>query len=121
MQGQFPVQSKLPYAAIATASRHVFLCIGPDCCKSEEGEDAWRFLKSATASLGIPVLRSKAACLRICAGGPWLVVYPDGIWYGEMTPDRIHRVLVEHVLKGVPVAEWACLQTGCQRSATKEN
>jgi (2Fe-2S) ferredoxin len=40
-------------------------------------------------------------------GGPWLLVYPEGAWYGGLTPERCERVLQEHVLTGRPVAEWA--------------
>lgn len=64
-------------------------------------------------------MRTKAGCFRICAGGPWLVVYPEGTWYGEVTPKRFERILEEHLLGGKPVEEWlvarndlGCSQTG---------
>ena len=34
------------------------------------------------------VLRSKVDCLRICSDGPILLIWPDGIWYGGVTPER---------------------------------
>lgn len=66
----------------------------------------WDQLKAQTKKLAIPVMRTKAACLRICKEGPWLVIYPEGIWYGRLTPERLSRILKEHVEEGRPVHEW---------------
>lgn len=112
MMGDFPDNSKLPRTAILASSRHLFLCIGPDCCAAEDGRSAWQHLKAAVQRTGIPILRSKVACLRICSGGPWLVIYPEGVWYGGITPERIDRILNEHVNQGRVVLEWASAQTG---------
>ena len=88
------------------ARRHLFLCVGPDCCGTEVGLAAWEHLKARCRNLGVPILRTKAACFRICTGGPWLLVYPEGAYYGAITPARIDRILAEHVVGGRPVTEW---------------
>jgi (2Fe-2S) ferredoxin len=99
--------SKMP---LSSARRHVFLCVGPNCCASVDGLAAWEFLKRRLRELNLPVLRTKAACLRICSGGPWLLVYPEGVWYGGVTLERCERIVQEHLVEGRVVQEWVAAE-----------
>lgn len=93
--------------------RHVFLCIGESCCSKEAGEAAWEVLKRELKDRNLSLAtgpaacyRTKVGCLRVCAGGPILVVYPEGTWYMGMRADRIPRFVREHLVDGRPVEEW---------------
>jgi (2Fe-2S) ferredoxin len=101
-----PAAAGFAKIGLAGARRHVFLCVGPDCCAPEQGLAAWEVLKAEIARAGIPALRTKAACFRICQGGPWMLVYPEGVWYGGVTPERCRRIVAEHLGGGRPIAEW---------------
>ncbi len=92
--------------------RHVFVCTNrrPDgspkgCCASKGSEDIRLEFKHQLDAHGVKgsIRANAAGCLDACERGVSCVVYPEGVWYGQVTKDDVKEIVEEHLLNGKPV------------------
>ncbi|HJR65098.1 MAG TPA: (2Fe-2S) ferredoxin domain-containing protein [Gemmatimonadaceae bacterium] len=93
-----------PYA------RHVLVCTGAFCSPERRGRALYALLPTLLEREGLlfgptRVKRGETPCLGVCTGGPIVVVYPEGIWYGDVTPALLERIVREHLRDGRVIEE----------------
>jgi (2Fe-2S) ferredoxin len=92
--------------------KHLFICTNrrPDddprgCCAAKGADAVKDRFKEVLKARGIKgAMRANAAgCLDQCAMGVTVVVYPDAVWYGHVTPGDVEEIVERHLLHNEPV------------------
>ncbi|MDR2694097.1 MAG: (2Fe-2S) ferredoxin domain-containing protein [Chitinispirillales bacterium] len=51
-------------------------------------------------------LVTNTGCFSVCDKGPAAVVYPEGVWYGNLTEDAVEEICEKHFEGGTPVEKY---------------
>jgi (2Fe-2S) ferredoxin len=100
-----------PYA------RHVIVCTGSYCSPDRRGRGIYaelaRLLQREDLLFGPDrVKRGETPCLGVCAAGPIVAVYPEGVWYANVDSAVLERIVVEHLKQGRVVDEYVFHRLG---------
>ncbi len=80
---------------------HVLVCGGTGCSSSGSGKIQDTFKEQLEEKgLSSEVAIVQTGCHGLCALGPIVVVYPEGTFYSQVTPEDVPEIVSEHLLKG---------------------
>lgn len=91
---------------------HIFVCTScringqqKGFCYSKGAVDlVQRFMEEIDdRDLSGEVMITNTGCFGICDKGPIVVVYPEGVWYGNVTDDDVETIVEQHIEGGLVV------------------
>jgi (2Fe-2S) ferredoxin len=106
----------------APIRHHVFVCSGKSCSAVGSAEVIEAFdclLKERGLLFGREakgknpkgsIVLTECASVGFCAIGAAVMIYPDGVWYGQVRAVDVPEIIEEHLLNGRVVARLALLQ-----------
>jgi (2Fe-2S) ferredoxin len=92
--------------------RYLFVCINrraednpKGSCSAKHSEEVYRVLKAEVAERGLAKLEARvctSSCLDQCDTGVTVLIEPDHVFYGRVTPDDVPEI-VDGLVTGQPV------------------
>lgn len=113
---------KLAPITTAPIRHHVFVCRGTSCSAVGSAEVIAAFeheLRSRGILFGKEkkgknprgsVVLTECSSVGLCAIGAAVMVYPDGIWYGQVCSGDVAEIVEEHIVNGRVVERLALLK-----------
>lgn len=120
---------KLAPVAQARIEHHVFVCSGKSCTAVGAAEVKAAFERQLTEkklrygkeSKGRnpagTILLTDCGSVGFCSIGPAVLVYPENVWYAQVTAEDVSEIIAEHLEKGNVVERLALVtRSGTHRA-----
>ncbi|MCI8870417.1 MAG: NADH-quinone oxidoreductase subunit NuoF [Lawsonibacter sp.] len=81
--------------------RHIMVCAGTGCTSSKSLEIISGFQRELEAQGAAEHSRVvRTGCFGLCAMGPVVLIYPEGVFYSHVTPEDVEEIVREHIVNG---------------------
>jgi len=89
--------------------KHIFVCSSSrmtgqmkGVCIQQESASIINLFIEEVQERGLDgnVMVTNTGCLQICDKGPIVIVYPDNVWYGKVSPDDVEEIMDSHIEGG---------------------
>jgi len=112
---------KLAPVMNAPIKRHVFVCNGKSCTQVNSAEVKAEFerileakgIRQGKESKGRnpmgEIVLTDCGSVGFCSIGVAVLVYPEGVWYGQVQPEDVPEIIEEHLEKGNVVERLALI------------
>jgi (2Fe-2S) ferredoxin len=113
---------KLAPVMKAPIKRHVFVCNGKSCSQVGSAEvkaEFVRILEGKGNSAGKEskgrnpkgeVVLTDCGSVGFCSIGVAVLIYPEGVWYGQVTAEDVPEIIEKHIEKGEIVERLALIE-----------
>ena len=83
---------------------HVLLCNGSSCNRNG-AEEVTVAIRNAISEAGLDdqIHTTRTRCNGRCQDACVVIVYPEGIWYRNVTPEDAPSLLEQHLQRGEPI------------------
>ena len=95
--------------------KQVLVCGGTGCTSSHSMQVIEHLEKTLKEEGLDDVLVVKTGCFGLCALGPIMIVYPEGAFYAQMTPEHAETVVKKHLVKGGEIVKELLYQGTVQK------
>jgi (2Fe-2S) ferredoxin len=118
---------KLAPVMKAPIKRHVFVCTGKSCSQVGAADVKAEFerileekgIRQGKESKGRnpmgEIVLTECGSVGFCSIGVAVLVYPDGTWYGQVTPEDVPEIIEQHLEKGQVVERLALIELKADR------
>jgi (2Fe-2S) ferredoxin len=117
----------------APLRHHVFVCSGKSCSAVGSAEVIEAFESQLTAR-GVlfgreakgknpkgSIILTECSSVGFCAIGAAVMIYPDGVWYGQVRAADVPEIIEEHLMQGRVVKRLALVQLPAEGHAAEAN
>lgn len=89
---------------LSQTTHHVLICNGGSCMR-KGGEEVTVALRESISKAGLDdvVHTTRTRCNGRCEDACVVIVYPEGIWYENVTPEDADLLVEQHLRNGEPV------------------